>query len=404
MDEILAIKLRPNTLKEMIGQEHLIGKDKVIYNLIKNNKLFSMILYGSPGTGKTSLANVIVKETNVMYRELNAVINSKKDFDIVIEEAKLHKGMVVIVDEIHRMNKDKQDLLLPHLESGLIKLIGLTTSNPYYVINPAIRSRVQIYKLEELTKEDIIKALKSKRIKEYLPKLKIDKKTIEIISNLSGGDLRYAYNLLEVAYYSTSDGSINEELILSLNNKPNLYGDSNGDNHYDLLSAFQKSIRGSDVDAALYYLGRLIIIGDIDAIYRRMSVICYEDIGLANPMMGVKINAIIETCNLVGFPEARIPLSVGVIEMCLSPKSNSAYEAISNVINDINNGNNYSVPNHIKNGNPNYLYPHNYPNSLVKQTYLPAELLNKKYYYPKDNSSNEKKLKEIYNNIKKMND
>ena len=246
--EPLAIKLRPKKLSDVIGQTHLIGKDKIISNLVKNKKLFSMILYGKPGIGKTTIATAITEELGLKYRMLNAVINNKKDFDIVVEEAKMYGELVVIMDEIHRLNKDKQDLLLPYLEKGLIILIGMTTSNPYHSINPAIRSRCQIFELKELSNDDIKKAIK-RATKIELTDIKIDNKSIDYIANTSSGDLRYAYNLLEVAYYSTNK-NINLESLKNISNKPNLFYDKNEDGYYDVISAFQKSIRGSDVDAS----------------------------------------------------------------------------------------------------------------------------------------------------------
>ena len=398
MNEPLAIKLRPTKLTDIVGQKHLVGENKVISNIIKNKHLFSMILYGKPGIGKTTIASVLVNELNLKYRSLNAVINNKKDFDIVIEEAKMNNGMVVIMDEIHRLNKDKQDLLLPYLESGLITLIGLTTSNPYHKINPAIRSRCQIFELKELTKEDIIDALK--KASKTLPNIKIKKDVIEYIANVSSGDLRSAYNLLEVAYYSSSTFNISMDDIKNINSKPVFFHDKGEDGHYDVLSAFQKSIRGSDVDAALHYLARLIEAEDLDSIYRRMSVIAYEDIGLANPSMGPKVDAAINACERLGLPEARIPLAVCVIELALSPKSNSAYLALDNALNDIHKGNTGNVPNHIKTSSQDYLYPHNYPNGYVKQQYLPDNIKTYKYYSPKTTSKYEQSLKSVYDKIK----
>ena len=355
-----------------------------------------MILYGKPGIGKTTIATAMVEELGLRYRMLNAVINNKKDFDIVVEEAKMYGELVVIMDEIHRLNKDKQDLLLPYLENGLIILIGLTTANPYHSINPAIRSRCQIFELKELTSSDIKKGIE-KAIK-TLKDIKIDKKCIDYISEVSSGDLRYAYNLLEVAYYST-DKNITLESLKSISNKPNFFHDKNGDGYYDVISAFQKSIRGSDVDAALHYLARLIEAEDLDIIFRRMSVIAYEDIGLANPIMGVKVDACINACERLGLPEARIPLAQTVIELALSPKSNSAIMAIDNALNDINKGNTGNVPNHIKTTSPDYIYPHNFKNHIVKQQYLPDNLKGKRYYIAQDNQ-NELKLKEINEKIK----
>ena len=401
MNKPLALKLAPSTLDEVIGQTHLIGKDKILTNLVKNKKLFSMILYGKPGIGKTSIANAIVKDLDVRYRFLNATINTKKDLDIVIEEAKVYDGIVLIMDEIHRLNKDKQDILLPALESGLITLIGMTTSNPYHAINPAIRSRCQLFELEELTTEDIITGLKRAIKHPDLKDIKIDDKSIELIAKLAGTDLRYAYNLLEISYYSTDDKTITEEKIKRINNKPVFFADKNGDGHYDVLSAFQKSIRGSDVDAALHYLGRLIIEGDLDSIYRRMSVIAYEDIGLANPAIGPRVDAAINAAERIGLPEARIPLGTIVAEMALSPKSNTAHVALDKALEDIENGNTGNVPNHIKTSSTDYKYPHDYKGAYVKQQYLPDKLKNKKYYQPKD-IGYEKQIKEIYDRLEKL--
>lgn len=402
MNEPLAVKLRPKKLDDIVGQSHLIGKGKIISNLIKNKHLPSMILYGPPGTGKTTIATVIINELSLKYRMLNAVINNKKDFDIVVEEAKMHHGMVVIMDEIHRLNKDKQDLLLPYLENGLIILIGLTTSNPYHSINPAIRSRCQIFELKSLNSSDILLALNKAIESEFLPNISINDKSLNIISNLSNGDLRYAYNLLEMAYYSTDDYIIDENIINSLSNKTSTFFDKNGDGFYDTISALQKSIRGSDVNATLHYLAILIDAEAYDIIYRRLTVIAYEDIGLANPSIGPKIDSAIRACERLGFPEARIILAEIVIEMALSPKSNSAYMALDAAMNDIKLGHIGNVPSNIKNHSKDYLYPHNYPNSWVKQQYLPKELNGKKYYIPKETSKFEQSLKVIYDKINKM--
>ena len=400
--EPLAFELRPKSLSEVVGQKHLIGNNKILSNLVKNNKLFSMILYGKPGIGKTTIALAIVNDLKLKYRSLNAVINNKKDFDAVVDEAKLNNGLVVIMDEIHRMNKDKQDLLLPYLESGLITLIGLTTSNPYHSINPAIRSRCQLFELKELDDDDVRCAIKRAINSQILKDIKIDDKCIDFIVSSSSGDLRHAYTLLEVAYYSTEDFNITLDILKSINSKPVFFHDKNEDGYYDVLSAFQKSIRGSDVNAALHYLARLIEAGDFDAIYRRMTVIAYEDIGLANPIMGVKVDACINACERIGYPECRIPLAQTIIELALSPKSNSAYLALDKAIQDIENGNTGNVPNHIKTTSKDYKYPHDYPNSYVKQQYLPDKIKNRVYYEPKNNK-NESIYKNIIDNLKRMN-
>ena len=402
MDKPLALKLAPKSLDEVIGQKHLIGDGKVLTNLANNHKVFSMILYGRPGIGKTSIANALVKQLGVKYRFLNATINNKHDFDVVVEEAKLYDGIVLIMDEIHRLNKDKQDLLLPQLESGLITLIGLTTSNPYHAINPAIRSRCQLFELLPLEDDDIVEGLHRAIRSEFLEDIQIDEESINYIARVSNTDLRYAYNLLEVAYYSSTDKKITLEHLKKINNKPAFFHDKNEDGHYDVLSAFQKSIRGSDVDAALHYLARLIEAGDLDSVYRRMSVICYEDIGLANPSMGPKVMAAIHASELVGLPEARIPLAEVVIELALSPKSNSSYLALDKALEDVRTGRCGNIPNHIKSSSTSYKYPHDYPNHFVVQDYLPENLRNKKYYVPCNTSQNERMLKQIKENIDQL--
>ncbi len=389
----LALKLAPQSISEVIGQQHLLGKGKILSNLIENKRIFSMILYGRPGIGKTSIAKAMMNDLGVRYRFLNATTSNKKDFDVVLEEAKMYDGIVLIIDEIHRMNKDKQDLLLPQLESGLITLVGLTTSNPFHAINPAIRSRCQLFELKELTNEDICLGLARAIKHPDLEGVEIDEETIHYIADLSGNDLRYAYNLLEVAFYSTKDKKVTLEHVKSINNKPAFFHDKNSDGYYDVLSAFQKSIRGSDVDAALHYLARLIVAGDLDSICRRLSVIAYEDIGLANPGIGPKVMAAIEAAQLVGLPEARIPLGTIVIEMALSPKSNTAHLALDQAIADVETGRSGPIPSYLKGGGTKeYKYPHDYPNSYIYQQYLPDNLKRKKYYHPKKESKFETSL------------
>ena len=396
--DLLADKLRPQKLNDIVGQEHIVGKNKILYNLLKNKKMFSIILYGKPGIGKTSIANVIIKELDLPHRFLNASVNKKEDFEIAINEARIYGTLILVIDEIHRMNKDKQDILLPYLENGSVILIGLTTSNPYYKINPAIRSRCQIFELKDLNEKDIIKALK-KAIK-YLDNIKVETKILEFIANISNGDLRYAYNILEIAYYSTDDHNITMELIKNINSKPSFYVDKDQDGHYDLLSALQKSIRGSDVDASIHYLARLIEIGDLDSISRRLSVIAYEDIGLANPSIGPRLNSAINAAERVGLPEARIPLGEIVIEMALSPKSNSAILAIDSALNDIHMGNIGSIPDNIRINTKTYKYPHDYPNDYVEQNYMPDKLKGRKYYIKKNNQI-ENNLNQIYDKMTK---
>ena len=401
MEELLAIKLRPQKLSDVIGQQHLIGDGKILSNMIKHKKLFSMILYGHPGIGKTSIANAMVNELGVRYRSLNAVINNKKDFDAVVEEAKMYNGIVLIMDEIHRMYKDKQDLLLPYLESGLITLIGMTTSNPYHSINPAIRSRCQIFVLYPLSEEDVSVAFDKVILSNILENISIDDTARKYLIGYSANDLRYVYNLIEISYYSTKDGKITLDVLKNINPKINYFMDKNGDGYYDVISAFQKSIRGSDVNASLHYLARLIEAEDLEIICRRLSVIVYEDIGLANPAMGPKVMSAIASAERLGFPEARIPLAEIVIELALSPKSNSAEVAIDRALADIHSKNIGNVPNHIKTNPKDYLYPHNYKNDYVKQQYLPNEIKDANYYIPKENK-NEQILKTIMEKLKNI--
>ena len=402
MDKPLALKLAPKSIDDVIGQKHLLGEGKILRNLVKNKKIPSMILYGRPGIGKTSIANAIVNDLGVRYRFFNATINNKHDFDVIVEEAKMYDGLVLIMDEIHRLNKDKQDLLLPQIESGLITLIGMTTSNPYHKINPAIRSRCHIFELLPLSEEDIIEGLEKACKSKELKGIKIDKDAIKYIAALSNNDLRYAYNLLEVAYYSTDDKKITIDHIKTINNKPAFFHDKDQDGHYDVLSAFQKSIRGSDVNASLHYLARLLEAGDLDSIYRRLSVIVYEDIGLANPSLGPRLNAAIDASELVGFPECVIPLGEIVIEMALSPKSNSAVCAINAALDDVRTGKCGKVPSHINSTAFGYLYPHDFPGDFVKQEYMPDNLKNKNYYMPKETSQYERQLKQIKEKIDKL--
>lgn len=416
----LAFRMRPRTIEEMVGQEHLVGEGKIIQRMVKAKHLSSMILYGPPGIGKTSIATAIAGSTQYAFRTLNAVIHNKKDMEIVAEEAKMSGKVILILDEVHRLDKAKQDFLLPHLENGRIVLIGATTSNPYHAINPAIRSRCQIFELHPLSvseiKDVIVQALKDfdRGLGDY--KVKVSSDAMEHFANGCGGDVRSALNALELAVLSSS---ANEEGIIEIDlqsaeeclQKKSFYHDKDGDGHYDVLSAFQKSIRGSDVDAALHYLGRLIEAGDLVSIARRLLVIAYEDISLANPQAGARTLAAIEAAERLGFPEARIPLANAVIELCLSPKSNSAYKALDEALSDIRKGLVGEVPAHLKDAHykgaaklgrgVDYLYPHDYPGGWVAQQYLPDKLKNKSYYKPKETSKFEAALAQIYLKTKK---
>ena len=398
MQELLSNLLKPKTLNDIVGQKHLVGDNKILNNMVKNNKLFSFILTGKSGSGKNSIANALVNDLNQNYRYFNAVIHSKKDLDIIFEEAKLYKNLILIADEFHRLNKAKQDLFLPYIENNLITIIILTSQNPYFSINPAIRSRCQIFKLEELNENDILEGI-NKAIS-HLENISITEEAKKMISKLSNGDLRFAYNLLEVAYYYDEKHNITENLIKEINPESNKFLDKNEDSYYDLLSALQKSIRGSDVDASIYYLALLIERGDIESILRRLIVIAYEDISLANPTMGIKVMAAYQNAITVGLPEARNILSQIVIEMALSVKSNSSYKAIDEALNLIKLKD-YGVNPNIKIHTTTYKYPHDYKNNFVNQEYLPTEIKNKKFYIPKTYGF-EKNIKSYYDFINEL--
>lgn len=416
--EPLAFRMRPNNISDIIGQEHLIDKNSIIYRMVKAERLASMILFGPPGTGKTSMAKAIAHSLSLPLRELNAVIDKKKDMEIVVEEAKMGGHIVLILDEVHRLNKAMQDFLLPHLESNLITLIGCTTSNPYHAINPAIRSRCHLFELHQLQPEHVEEALnRALHDKENgfgLKHITVHHDAMTHFSHSANGDLRQALNGLELAVSSTPETE-NEEIIIDLTiaeqcmQKKSFSHDKSGDAHYDVLSAFQKSIRGSDVNAALHYLGRLIEAGDLDSIARRLIIIAYEDIGLANPQAGPRAIAAVEAAERVGFPEARIPLSVSVVELALSPKSNSAYKALDAALTDIRQGNSGEVPLHLKDAHYkgakqlgrgiDYKYPHNYKDNWVDQQYLPNTIKHKQYYTPNSSGKFERALKNVYENI-----
>ena len=409
MEKPLAYRMRPTSLDEFVGQEHIVGKDKLLYRLIKADRLTSVILWGPPGCGKTSLAYVISKTTKYKYIELNATSSGVSDIKRIGEEldnAFLNPQgkAIVFIDEIHRFNKLQQDALLPYVEKGKIILIGATTENPYFEVNKALVSRSTILKLNALTYEDVFKILKNalsdkeKGLGNYI--VNITDETLMFLSKQSGGDVRTALNSLELAVVTSKmdiDGSvkITDEIIEECMQKRKLMYDKSSDAHYDNISAFIKSMRGSNPDATLLYMARMLEAGEDPMFIARRILICAaEDVGLANPEALVIANAAMQAIHQIGMPEARIILSEAALVVALSRKSNSAYMGINSAIEDVKNSETGQVPMHLRNApiedmknqgySNGYLYPHDYPNGYVKQQYMPDESINKKYFYPKE--------------------
>jgi len=416
----LAFRMRPKKIEHIIGQKHLIGEGKLLRRMVDAGQLSSMILYGPPGIGKTSIASAISGSTGTPSKMLNAVVHNKKDLEIAVEEAKMYGQLILILDEVHRLDKGKQDFLLPYLENGLLILIGATTANPFHSINPAIRSRCQIFELEPLTVADIELALNRALQDETngygKENIILTDEALTHLALACGGDVRSALNGLELAILSTFPNEKGDKVISlstaeSCIQKKSFQHDKDGDAHYDVLSAFQKSIRGSDVNAALHYLARLIEAGDLISIHRRLLVIAYEDIGLASPQAGSRTLSAIEAAERLGLPEGRIPLANAVIELCLSPKSNSAYKALDAALSDIRNGKVGVIPKHLKDAHYqgavqlgrgiDYKYPHDFEHGWVKQQYLPDALKNSSYYQPKRTGKFEMTLADVYERLRK---
>ncbi len=410
----LAYIMRPLTFEDIVGQDHLVGKSGIITKMIEHKRLTSIILYGDPGCGKTTIAEATCKLSGFKWHKFNASTDKKENLKQILNEASFEENSIIIVDEIHRMKKDIQDFLLPSVEDGTLTLIGLTTVNPYHSVNPAIRSRCSIYRLNDLKNEDLRIILDKAYIKSECKKI-IDEDVYEYLINSSNKEIRTLINSFDVLINVIDNNEIHLNDAIKAIQKANISIDANGDSYYDTLSGLQKSIRGSDVDASLHYLAKLIEAEDYVSLTRRLMAIAYEDIGLANPGIGPRVMAACDAAIQLGSPEARLPLSVVVIEMALSPKSNSAYLAIDKAISDIKNGKSGSLPNHLKNlpsfskDQESYKYPHDYPNAWVDQQYLPDSIKDAKYYIPKPTSQSEISLynryKEIegYKNITKDN-
>lgn len=416
----LAQRIRPMSLNEMVGQPHILGKNGLLSKIEKSAQTPNMIFYGPPGTGKTTAAEIIASKCGKKFYKLNATTASLSDIKNIISQLNpiiAPNGALLYLDEIQYFNKKQQQSLLEFLENGKLTMIASTTENPYFYIYNAILSRCQVFEFKKIENEEIKKALK--RGVKFLEqeeniKIKISNEAFEKIANISNGDVRKSLNILEICSNTTNlkngTKNITYDSVLKLLEE-NSFGTYNktGDDHYDLLSAFQKSLRGSDPDAAIYYLAKLLQAGEIISVCRRLSVCACEDVGLAYPQLIPIVKSCIDIAMQVGMPEARIPLADAVIEVAIAPKSNSAYQAINNAMDDLKNGKNYPVPRHLQNIHcdsteneniPSYIYPHEYKNHWVKQQYLPNEIKNKKYYYAQPNK-NESAFDEYWKKIKK---
>lgn len=426
-DSPLAARMRPKTLEEFVGQEHIVGKDKLLYRAIKSDRISSVIFYGPPGTGKTTLAKIIANTTKSDFRQINATTAGIKDIKDVVAEAKDKQGMystktILFIDEIHRFNKTQQDALLPHVEDGTIILVGATTENPYFEVNKALVSRSIIFQLKPLEQKDIEKLLSwalsdiERGMGAYQAEISED--ALAFLADTANGDARTALNALELAVLTTDkekDGKIHITLPVAEEciQKRALNYDKNGDNHYDTISAFIKSMRGSDPDAALYYLAKMIYAGeDVKFIARRVVICASEDVGNADPHALQVAVAAMQAVNFIGLPEGRIPLAQAVTYVSCAPKSNAAYMGINRALEDVKNIRIRSVPPHLKDAHYSgskemgngmgYQYAHDYPNHYVKQQYLPDELEGTVYYDLSD-SGVERRMKEhmlrLKNNI-----
>ena len=424
-DSPLASRLRPATLDDVVGQRHIIGKNKLLYRAIKADQLGSVIFYGPPGTGKTTLAKVIANTTKAGFRQINATVAGKKDMEEVVKEAKDNLGMygrktILFVDEIHRFNKSQQDYLLPFVEDGTLILIGATTENPYFEVNNALLSRSRVFELKPLEKEDIKKLIhravydSEKGMGTY--QAVIDEEAIEFLADAANGDARNALNAVELGVLTTerrSDGKIHIDLETAQEciQKRAVRYDKDGDNHYDTISAFIKSMRGSDPDAAVYYLARMLYAGEsVTFIARRIMISAAEDVGNADPnALQVAVSASL-AAERIGMPEAQIILAQAVAYVASAPKSNAAVEAIGKAAKAVEETGNLPIPVHLQDAHykgasklghgTGYLYAHDYPNHYVKQQYLPYELSGREFYRPSGNGY-EVKIKEHMARIKK---
>ncbi|MDO5573838.1 MAG: replication-associated recombination protein A [bacterium] len=424
-DSPLAARLRPVSLEEIVGQQHILGKDKLLYRAIKADKLSSLIFYGPPGTGKTTIAKVIAHTTSAEFKQINATIAGKKDMEEVVEQAKQTMGMygkktILFVDEIHRFNKAQQDYLLPFVEDGTLVLIGATTENPYFEVNGALISRSNIFELKPLSAEEVRTILtravydKEKGMGAY--HAEIDEDALDFLADIANGDARNALNAIELGIMTTDrseDGKIHITLDVASEciQKRVIRYDKTGDNHYDTISAFIKSMRGSDPDAAVYYLAKMLYAGEsVTFIARRIMICASEDVGNADPMALTVAVSAAQAVERVGMPESQIILSQAVTYIATAPKSNAACNAVFDAMQTVGESKNAAIPTHLQDAHykgaaklghgVGYLYPHVYPNHYVEQQYLPYELSGKEFYQPSDNGY-EKKIKEHMKWLKK---
>lgn len=409
MNKPLAFRIRPENLSQIIGQKDLIGEHGFLSNSVKKNIPISFILFGPPGTGKTTIAEAYAKSLNAHIIKLNAVTSNKKEIEEAINEAKFYDPTIVIIDEIHRINKDKQDILLPFVEDGTIYLIGATTANPYISINRAIRSRVHLLEVKVLSKEEIVEGLKNAILdpRGFDNKLDIDEESLEYIASSSGGDFRFALNYLEILSLSYENQKITLEMTKKVLKVSNYLTDKDDDMHYDNVSALQKSIRGSDVNAALYYAARILLANDLQSLTRRLLVTAYEDIGIANPQACMRTKIAIESAEYVGLPEAVIPISVAIVDLCLSPKSKVACTSYYSA-EELARKMPLPVMDYLKytpvNVQEEDKYPYDMPKVWPHLQYLPEIIKNAKFYMANENTSSsyEKALNENYKKIESV--
>ncbi|MFA7222254.1 MAG: replication-associated recombination protein A [Bacilli bacterium] len=403
----LAFRVRPTKIEDIIGQKDILGENGILTNSIKEKLPISFILYGVPGSGKTTIAEAYAQSLKVHYIQINAVSSNKSEIENAIKEAKMFNPTILIIDEVHRLNKDKQDILLPYIEDGTIYLIGATTANPYIAINKALRSRCHLLEVKRLNEDEILLGL-NRAIKNpdgFNGKLDISQDSLKYIAKISNGDFRFALNFLEIIDLSFKNQKISLEMTKSINKVPNLAMDKDEDDHYNAVSALQKSIRGSDVDASLYYLAKLCAVNDLESISRRLLVTAYEDVGLANPGACMRCKIAIDAAMQVGLPEAVIPLSNTVIELALSPKSKAAELSMGRAM-DLVKDKPLEVLDYLKltpvNVDEIDKYPYDRPDLWEKMQYLPDLIKNEHFYVPENKSQFEKALNDNYEKLSKI--